>query len=210
MDRQHRHQQHGDNRQARQAGVNPRNDKQRADHLGDDRRDQTGIRPKTKRIFDARQLFAEVQHLRQTVHVKQQQTAGQAQKEQPRIDPGLFFLRLTGSLLLLYVHGLPKVLHFSEELTRIEDPFGFGPYASLIPAIVAEVICPLFIIAGIYTRLACLPIIAVLLVAMLAVHPNWSIAEGQFGWLLLIIFTTLALTGPGQWRVQRKTTERFA
>lgn len=66
----------------------------------------------------------------------------------PRIDPGLFFLRLTGSLLLLYVHGLPKVLHFSEELTRIEDPFGFGPYASLIPAIVAEVICPLFIIAG--------------------------------------------------------------
>lgn len=116
----------------------------------------------------------------------------------PRIDPGLFFLRLTGSLLLLYVHGLPKVLHFSEELTRIEDPFGFGPYASLIPAIVAEVICPLFIIAGVYTRLACLPIIAVLLVAMLAVHPNWSIAEGQFGWLLLIIFTTLALTGPGR------------
>ena len=73
----------------------------------------------------------------------------------PRIDPGLFFLRLTGSLLLLYVHGLPKVLHFSEELTRIEDPFGLGPYASLIPAIVAEVICPLFIIAGVYTRLAC-------------------------------------------------------
>lgn len=70
----------------------------------------------------------------------------------PRIDPGLFFLRLTGSLLLLYVHGLPKVLHFSEELTRIEDPFGFGPYASLIPAIVAEVICPLLIVAGVYTR----------------------------------------------------------
>ena len=128
----------------------------------------------------------------------------------PRVDLGLFFLRLTGSLLLLYVHGLPKVLHFSEELTRIEDPFGFGPYASLIPAIAAEVICPLLIIAGVYTRLACLPIIAVLLVAMLAVHPNWSIAEGQFGWLLLIIFTTLALTGPGQWRLQRKATERFA
>lgn len=78
----------------------------------------------------------------------------------PRVDLGLFFLRLTGSLLLLYVHGLPKVLHFSEELTRIEDPFGFGPYASLIPAIVAEVVCPLLIIAGVYTRLACLPIIA--------------------------------------------------
>ena len=128
----------------------------------------------------------------------------------PRIDLGLFFLRITGSLLLLYVHGLPKVLHFSEELTRIEDPFGFGPYFSLIPAILAEVLCPLLILFGIATRLACLPIIGVLLVAMLAVHPDWSIAEGQFGWLLLIIFTTLAITGPGGWRLRSRLTERFA
>lgn len=119
----------------------------------------------------------------------------------PRIDAGLFFLRLAGGLLLFYVHGLPKVLHFSEELTHIEDPFGFGPWFSLLPAIFAEVVCPIFIILGIGTRLACLPIIGVLLVAMLVVHPQWSIAEGQFGWLLLIIFTTLALTGSGKWRV---------
>ncbi|GGD06972.1 LysR family transcriptional regulator [Franconibacter daqui] len=118
----------------------------------------------------------------------------------PRVDAGLFFLRLTGSLLLLYVHGLPKVMHFGEELTRIEDPFGLGPWASLLPAIFAEVICPVFIILGVGARLACLPVIGVLLVAMLVVHPGWSIAEGQFGWLLLIIFTTLALTGPGRWR----------
>ncbi|KGB02412.1 DoxX family protein [Enterobacteriaceae bacterium RIT814] len=128
----------------------------------------------------------------------------------PRLDLGLFFLRITGSLLLLYVHGLPKVLHFSEELTRIEDPFGFGPYFSLIPAIVAEVICPILILFGVATRLACLPIIAVLLVAMLVVHPGWSIAEGQFGWLLLIIFTTLAITGPGGWRLRPRVSERFA
>ncbi len=128
----------------------------------------------------------------------------------PRIDAGLFFLRLAGSLLLLYVHGLPKVFHFSEELTRIEDPFGLGPYMSLLPAIFAEVICPLFIIAGVATRLACVPIIVVLLVAMLAVHPDWSIAEGQFGWLLLIIFTTLLLTGPGRWRIRRTAKGAFA
>lgn len=119
----------------------------------------------------------------------------------PRVNAGLFFLRLTGCLLLLHVHGLPKVFHFSEELTRIEDPFGLGAYMSLLPAIFAEVICPIFILVGIFTRLACLPIIVVLLVAMVFVHPDWSIAEGQFGWLLLIIFTTLAITGPGTWRI---------
>ncbi|WP_313688593.1 DoxX family protein [Pantoea sp.] len=127
----------------------------------------------------------------------------------PRIDLGLFFLRLTGSLLLLHVHGLPKVFHFQEELTRIEDPFGMGPYMSLIPAIVAEVICPILIILGWWSRLACLPIIGVLLVAMLVVHPDWSIADGQFGWLLLIIFTTLALTGPGAWRIGVKPKQEL-
>lgn len=125
-------------------------------------------------------------------------------RHSPRIDAGLFFLRLAGSLLLLHVHGLPKVFHFSEELTHIEDPFGFGPYMSLLPAIAAEVICPLFIIAGVGARLACAPIIAVLLVAMVIVHADWSVAEGQFGWLLLIIFTTLAITGPGEWRLGAK------
>lgn len=120
----------------------------------------------------------------------------------PLLDPGLFFLRITGALLLFYVHGLPKVLHYSAELTRIEDPFGFGPHVSLLGAILAEVICPVLIALGVFTRLACLPIILVLLVAMLAVHPGWSIAEGQFGWMLLIIFTTIALCGPGRWRIR--------
>lgn len=117
----------------------------------------------------------------------------------PQVDLGLLFLRLTGSFMLFYVHGLPKVLHYSHELSHIEDPFGLGAHLSLWAAIFAEVVCPVFIALGVYTRLACLPIIVVLLIAMLAVHPGWSVAEGQFGWLLLIIFTTLTLTGPGRW-----------
>ncbi|ADJ65984.1 DoxX family protein [Herbaspirillum seropedicae] len=119
----------------------------------------------------------------------------------PPLDLGLLFLRLAGSFMLFYVHGLPKLLHYAHELTVIEDPFGLGPTVSLWAAIFAEALCPLLIAAGLFTRLACLPIIGVLLVAMLAVHPDWSIAEGQFGWLLLVIFTAIALCGPGQWRV---------
>jgi len=49
----------------------------------------------------------------------------------------------------------------------------------------------------------------VLLVAMLVVHPGWSVAEGQFGWLLLIIFTTLAITGPGSWRLLTSRVQEF-
>jgi putative oxidoreductase len=30
------------------------------------------------------------------------------------------------------------------------------------------------------------------------VHPQWSVAEGQFGWLLLILFATVLIAGPGR------------
>lgn len=119
----------------------------------------------------------------------------------PPLDLGLLFLRVAGSFMLFYVHGLPKLMHYAHELTVIEDPFGLGPTVSLWSAILAEALCPVLIALSLFTRLACLPIIGVLLVAMLAVHPGWSIAEGQFGWLLLVIFTAIALCGPGQWRL---------
>ncbi|WP_293775473.1 DoxX family protein [uncultured Oxalicibacterium sp.] len=122
----------------------------------------------------------------------------------PRIDAGLFFLRVAGAFMLFYVHGLPKILHYNEELTLIEDPLGLGRQFSLLMAIFAEVICPLFIAAGLFTRLACLPVLAVLVVSMFIVHTQWSIAEGQFGWLLMIIFGAIALCGPGNWSLGRK------
>ena len=114
-----------------------------------------------------------------------------------RPDLGLLFLRLTGAFMLLYVHGLPKLMHYSTELSHIDDPMHLGRALTLWLALLAEIACPLLIAAGILTRLACLPIIFLLLVSMLAVHSDWSIAEGQFGWLLLIIFGTIALAGPG-------------
>ena len=113
-------------------------------------------------------------------------------------DLGLLFLRASGALFLLWVHGLPKVLDYSEQLKQIEDPFHLGAHMTLLLAIFAEVLCPVLIVAGVLVRLACLPILAVLLIAMLMVHPQWTLLEGQFGWLLLIIFTSVLLAGPGR------------
>lgn len=113
-------------------------------------------------------------------------------------DAGLFFLRVSGGLFLLWVHGLPKLLNYNAQLLVIEDPFHLGANVTLMLAIFAEVLCPLLIIAGMFVRLACLPILSVLLVALLVVHPQWSLDEGQFGWLLLILFTSLLIAGPGR------------
>lgn len=129
--------------------------------------------------------------------LSQDSTAGPASND-TALHTGLLFLRVAGSTLLFTVHGLPKVLHCSQELTRIEDPFHLGAAPTLLLAILSETLCPLLIALGVLTRLACLPILFMLLVAMLVVHPNWSLAEGQFGWMLLIIFTTVLIAGPGR------------
>lgn len=113
-------------------------------------------------------------------------------------DIGLLFLRVSGGLFLLWVHGLPKLLNFNAQLQLIEDPFHLGAHLTLCLAIFAEVLCPLLIVGGVLARLACLPILFVLLVALLVVHPQWSVAEGQFGWLLLILFATVFIAGPGR------------
>ena len=113
-------------------------------------------------------------------------------------DLGLLFLRVSSSLFLLWVHGLPKLLNYSAQLQVIEDPFHLGANLTLMLAIFAEVLCPLLIIAGLLVRLACLPILCVLLVALLVVYAQWSIEEGQFGWLLLILFTSIFIAGPGR------------
>lgn len=126
------------------------------------------------------------------------------------LNAGLLFLRLGACFLLFHVHGWPKVLHYSEELARIENPFGLGAQSSLLFAIFAEVVCPLFIAAGWFARLACLHILILLAVAMFIVHGDWSVADGQFGWLLLLCFGTIALTGPGQWTVPAQISSHLS
>jgi putative oxidoreductase len=113
------------------------------------------------------------------------------------IDIGLLFLRTSGGVLLLWVHGLPKLIHYQQQLQLIEDPLHLGPWPTLAAALFAEIVCPLLIMAGVATRLACLPILFLLGVALLVVHPEWTMEQAQFGWLLVILFSTLLITGPG-------------
>lgn len=121
----------------------------------------------------------------------------------PAANPALALLlmRVGAGLLLLVIHGLPKLWHWQTELTVIEDPFGLGAVLTLSFAVFAEVICALLLILGIWARLACVPILAVLLVSVTLVHPEWSLAEGQFAWLMIVLFGGLSISGAGPYRV---------
>ncbi|WP_175922822.1 DoxX family protein [Burkholderia latens] len=114
-------------------------------------------------------------------------------------DLGLLFLRVSASVLLIVVHGLPKVLHYASEAAAIEDPFHLGRTLSILFAIFAEVVCPVFMIVGVYPRLAALPVMTVTLVALVFVHPDWPLRDAQFAWMLLILFGTIAIAGAGRY-----------
>jgi putative oxidoreductase len=58
------------------------------------------------------------------------------------IASGLLFMRVMAAVLLFSIHGLPKLLDWSGELQRIEDPFGLGAPLTLGLAVFAEVVCP--------------------------------------------------------------------
>jgi putative oxidoreductase len=136
------------------------------------------------------EIFA-MPHLK-TLHAPQSPTL---------IASGLLFMRVMAAVLLFSIHGLPKLLDWSGELQRIEDPFGLGAPLTLGLAVFAEVVCPVLLVLGVAARLACLPVLAVLLVALVVVHPDWSLEQGQFAWLLVALYGGLALTGPGLYSV---------
>jgi putative oxidoreductase len=56
-------------------------------------------------------------------------------------------------------------------------------------------------IASVGTRIAALPILLITLMALAAVHRDWTLEQGQFAWMLLIIFGTVAIAGAGRYRV---------
>jgi putative oxidoreductase len=116
-------------------------------------------------------------------------------------DAALLFLRVTASVLVLLVHGLPKAVHFASQLDAIEDPLHLGKTLTLGFAIFAEVLCPLLMIAGIATRLAALPVMLISAVALGLVHREWTLDQGQFAWMLLIMFGTIAIGGAGRYRI---------
>ncbi|RKU02064.1 LysR family transcriptional regulator [Burkholderia sp. Nafp2/4-1b] len=123
-------------------------------------------------------------------------------------DLGLLFLRVSASLLLIVVHGLPKVIHYTSEAAAIEDPFHLGRTLSILFAIFAELVCPIFMIVGLWTRVAALPVMIVTIVALVFVHPDWSLRDGQFAWMLLILFGTVAIAGAGRYALPNVVRRR--
>jgi putative oxidoreductase len=106
--------------------------------------------------------------------------------------------RVATGLLLLIGHGLPKISGFHELAGSFYDPFRIGHRLSLIFVILAELFCSMFIILGLFTRIAALIIVINLSVAVFVYHHGMPLKNVELGAIFLTSVFTILILGPGR------------
>lgn len=111
----------------------------------------------------------------------------------------IFVARLWFGFTMLVVHGLGKLLHFSNIVGGFPDPIGLGQHTTLTLVVIAEVFAALFLVLGLFTRLASLVLVIDMFVAYLMVHKAeiGGQGTGELAFLYLAGYVTLLMTGGG-------------
>jgi len=120
-----------------------------------------------------------------------------------KFDVGILWLRVLIGSFMLFSHGLPKLLSYSEKAAGFPDPIGLGSSFSLIMAIFAELFCSLLLIAGVAVRFAVIPLMITMLVAAFVIHADDPFMKKEFALLYFIPYVTLFFTGAGKFNLQR-------
>jgi putative oxidoreductase len=110
----------------------------------------------------------------------------------------MFFLRIVFGVLMIAKYGYFKMIKFEELQTRFYNFLGMGTTFSLILVIFAEVICSAFIILGLFTRVAVIPLIITMLVVVFGANAGKPLIESEPALLFLGAYITLLLCGPGR------------
>lgn len=112
-------------------------------------------------------------------------------------NAAMLFLRLAFGILMMN-HGYQKLLHFADKQHSFMNFLGMGSTLSLLLVIFAEFFCALFIILGLFTRLAAIPLIIATCVMVFKVHNGDVFGDGETAALYLTGFLVLLLVGPGR------------
>jgi len=110
----------------------------------------------------------------------------------------MLLLRLVFGLLLIIKHGYFKLENFSTIQNNFYNFLGLGMKTSLVLSIFAEVLCALFVVLGLFTRFATIPLIITMLVAIFGANTGKPLLESELALLYLGAFVTLLFCGPGK------------
>jgi putative oxidoreductase len=113
------------------------------------------------------------------------------------VNTALLILRV-GIGMLIMKHGYDKLSHFSTMQDKFMNFLNMGSTVSLVLVIFAEFFCAILLILGLFTRLACIPLIIDLSVAFFIVQNGEFFGKGELEALYLIGFAAIFFAGPGR------------
>lgn len=115
-------------------------------------------------------------------------------------NTGLFVLRLGTGLLMAY-HGYDKLIHYNEMKVKFMSFMGLNPSATLALVVFAELFCAALIVVGLFTRLACIPLIILTVVIIFQVGNGDFFGKQELPALYLSTYIALLFTGPGKFSI---------
>lgn len=120
---------------------------------------------------------------------------------------GLLVLRV-GIGLMMLKHGISKIENFEKAFYTFPNPLGLGSEISYSLTVFAEVGCSIALILGLFTRLATIPLLITMLVAIFRIHSNdpWDVKE--LAVIYGLVYLTLYFTGPGKYSLDYKMRKR--
>lgn len=120
----------------------------------------------------------------------------------------LLLLRLLFGGLIMW-HGITKIINFDALAMSFPDPLAFGHKTSLVLAIFAEAFCGLAVVAGAFYRLALLPLIFTMTMALFVVHNGDAFAYKEMAFIFLIMFLLLYVMGAGGFSLDDVVAQRL-
>lgn len=126
------------------------------------------------------------------------------------LDFVLLILRI-GIAGLMLSHGLPKLetLLAGGEI-KFMDPIGLGDTATLALAVFAEVICSVLVLLGLAVRLAVIPLMVTMLIAIFVAHGNDGLSEKELAIHYLLTYIVLLFAGGGKLSIDSLISQKSA
>lgn len=113
------------------------------------------------------------------------------------VSVAMLLLRLGVGILMMH-YGYDKLVHFGEYQDKFMNFMGMGRTLSLALAVFAEFFCSLFLILGLFTRFATIPLIITMCVVIFKVNNGHVFGDSDSPALYLTGFLVLLLIGPGR------------
>ena len=109
----------------------------------------------------------------------------------------LFILRVGSGILMIH-HGYDKLVKFNEYAPNFTHFLGMSGAVSLAMVVFAEFFCSIFVMLGLFTRLACIPLMIDTFVAVATRYKYDILGDGEHASLFFLIFLTILFIGPGK------------